>query len=117
MKSRICPTITSTRIASDQVFDAAIAGDTLAETYGPYTAVGVDNQVAETRGLCFVTPQVASLILKASDRTPRGIILLLLRELTAPLVVHLAPLFHWLRVAQTDGAGLAKHSLVSAPPT
>jgi hypothetical protein len=45
--------ITSTRIASDQVFDAAIANDTLAETYGPYTAAGVDNQVADTRGLCF----------------------------------------------------------------
>jgi hypothetical protein len=108
--------ITSTRIASDQVFDAAIANDTLAETYGPYTAAGVDNQVAATRGLCFVTPQVASLIIKATDRTPRGIILLLLQELTAPLVASLAPLFQWLRVAQTDGADLARHPLVSAPP-
>jgi hypothetical protein len=108
--------VAPTRIASDQVFEAALANDTLAETYGPYPAAGVDNQVAQTRGLCFVTPQVASLIFKATDLTPRGIILLLKRELTAPLLAHLAPLLQWLRVAQTVNSGLTRHTLVSAPP-
>jgi hypothetical protein len=109
--------VAPTRIASDQVFEAALASDTLAETYGPYPVSGVDNQVATTRGLCFITPQVASLTFKATDLTPQGIILLLMRELTAPLlVVHLAPLLQWLRVAQTIGSGLTPHTFVSAPP-
>jgi hypothetical protein len=108
--------VPATRIASDQVFEAAIASDTLAASYGPYADEGVDNIVAQTRGLCFVTPQIAALIFKAPDRTTRGIILLLRRALAGPLLANFAPMFHWLRVAQTVGAGIMRRPLVSAPP-
>jgi hypothetical protein len=107
---------TATLIASDQVFQAASANSTLAETYGPYPTPGVDNMVAQTRGLCFITPQVASLILGSPDRTPRGILLLLARSLAGPTFVQFAPVFLWLRVAQTLGSGIKRHPFVSAPP-
>jgi hypothetical protein len=103
-------------IASDQVFQAASANSTLAETYGPYPTGAVDNTVANTRGLCFITPQVASLILGSPDRTPRGIILLLARALAGPTFVQFAPLFQWLRVAQTLGSGIKRRPFVSVPP-
>ncbi len=103
-------------IASDQVFQAATSSGTLPETYGPYLAAGVDNVVAYTRYLCFITPHVAALVLKSADRTPRGIL-----QLLGPAVdlAHYEPMFKWLRVAQTlDGNGRAlttKAPFPSAP--
>ena len=107
---------TATRIASDQVFQAAITNATLAETYGPYPNAGVDNMVAQTWGLCFITPQVASLIFASTDKTPRGLILLLAQKLAGPKFANFEPMFHWLRVAQTLGSGIKRHPFVSAPP-
>jgi hypothetical protein len=92
----------STRISSDQVFNAAASNGTLPDTYGPFPTAGVDNTVAKTRNLCFITPYIAALILGSQVRTPRGILELLGQALGG--AVKYEPIFKWLRIAHTSTA-------------